>query len=390
MANQGTPKKPLEGIVVLDLAQGIAGPYCGGLFSEFGARVIKVEPPEGDWIRKLGTLVAGESALAIIYNRGKESVGLDLKQKVARDAVLKLAAKSHVFLQSARPGAMGRLGLGFEDIRKVAPDIVYVSVSGYGQTGPNAEKAMVDTVGQATSGLMSMTLARDGSPVRTTAPLVDVLTGLYAFQASSMALWGRKPGDGARHVDISLMQAAAAAQAPVIAEFGFVGKSPGTLNPPAGNYRTKDGWMAVTLVTDAQFRGICEAIGKPELGPDPRFDTFANRRINLPALREILDTELAKRTTAEWEPLFAKAGALASRINNYGDWLADPHVQAVSAAPGFAVDQDTSLQVPRLPGQPAFDAPAPRIGSHTRRVLGELGMANSDIDAWVRDGIAKV
>jgi crotonobetainyl-CoA:carnitine CoA-transferase CaiB-like acyl-CoA transferase len=225
--------------------------------------------------------------------------------------------------------------------------------------------------------------------VRTTAPLVDVLTGLYAFQAASMALWGRKRGDGARHVDISLMQAAAAAQAPVIAEFGYVGKSPGTLNPPAGNYRTRDGWMAVTLVTEAHYRGICEAVGRPELATDPRFDSFASRRENLAALREALDAEILKRTTAEWEPLFAKAGALASRINTYGDWLADPHVQAVAAAPLYRVTEDTSLRVPRLPGQPAFEAPAPRIGSHTRAVLGELGMAPAAIDAWIRADIAK-
>lgn len=390
MAQDSVVSRPLEGIVVLDLAQGIAGPYCGGLFAEHGARVIKVEPPEGDWIRKLGTLVAGESALAIVYNRGKESVSLDLKNSSARDLVLQLASKAHVFLQSARPGAMQRLGLGFEDIRKVAPDIVYVSVSGYGQTGPNAEKAMVDTVGQATSGLMSMTLARDGSPVRTTAPLVDVLTGLYAFQAASMALWGRKPGDGARHLDISLMQAAAAAQAPVIAEFGFVGKSPGTLNPPAGNYRTKDGWMAVTLVTEAQYRGICDAIGRPELATDPRFDSFLNRRANLPVLRELIDAEIIKRTTADWEPLFVQAGALASRINSYGDWLADPHVEAVAAAPEYKVDEKTSLRVPRLPGQVAFDAPAPRIGGQTRAVLSGMGLAPSVIDEMVAAGIAKV
>lgn len=373
--------KPLDGLLVVDISQGIAGPTCGQLFAEHGARVIKVEPPEGDWVRKLGVQIEGSSAPAIVYNRGKESVALDLKEPAAIAAVLKIAARAHVFLESGRPGAAERLGLGFAALRQANPDIVYISVSGYGHIGPYRERAMVDTVGQAWSGLMSRVPGRDGSPTRLTVPLIDVVTGYLSFQAATMALWGKKPGSGARHIDSSLMQAAAAMQAPYILEWAHVGAAPGQLNPPAGNYRSKDGWIAVTLVTEAQYRGICRAIGRPDLAEDPRFATFASRKQHEGALKAEIDKEMAKRSSADWVAAFEQQGALAQPIYTYGDWLADPHVAAADAAPAYHVAPGRALPLPRLPGEPAFDAPAPKVGEHTRQVLDEAGLGEAEIAA---------
>jgi len=380
--------RPLKGLTVLDVSQGIAGPSCAGHFAEYGARVLKIEPLEGDWIRNLGTPIAGMSSQTIAYNRGKESIALDLKHPEAVRVALKLASRANVFIENARPGAMERLGLGFEAVKAVSPDIVYVSVSGWGFRGPNRTLPMVDTVGQAISGLMSVTLSRDGTPTKINTSLVDVTTGLYAFQAAAMALWGRKPGDGAQHIDVSLFQASAHLQSPNVIEYGHVGRPPGLYNPPAGNYRTSDGWLAITLVNEAQFAAICAAVDRPELARDPRFNSFQQRKANIEELTRLLDAALAARTTAEWVERFSKAGALASRIYSYGDWLSDPHVNAVDAAPSYMLDTGDTVRVPHLPGSEAFHAPVPRKGQHTRDLLALAGLDDDEIAGLLSRNIA--
>ena len=381
---------PLSAIRVLDMSQGIAGPSCGGHFAEFGAEVIKIEPPEGDWMRGLGSRIAGTSAQAILYNRGKQGLCLDLKQPEGRDIALRIAEGVDVAIESARPGVMERLGLGFADLKARQPDIIYVSVSGFGQRGPNRERPLVDALAQAKSGLMSVMRSREGAPVKMDATLIDAITGLYAFQAASMALWGKRKGSGARHLDISLMQAAAHIQAPNILEWDHVGRPPGLLNPPTGNYRTADGWLTIATVNEAQFVGLCRAIGQPELATDPRFNTVAQRKANVAALREMLDRLLATRTTAEWDARIAAEGGLASGISTYGDWLANEDYKAVEAAPAYTFANGEQARIPHLPGQPPNTAAVPAIGEHSREVLARLGLAASDIDALIIRGIVKI
>lgn len=381
--------KPLAGIKVLDMSQGIAGPSCGGHFAEFGADVVKIEPPDGDWMRPLGTRIAGTSAQAIAYNRGKRGLAIDIRTLVGRDIALNLAAKSQVVIESARPGVMERLGLGFEAVKARSPDVVYVSVSGFGQKGPRRAEPLVDAMAQAKSGLMNVMRSRDGAPVKMDATLIDAITGLYAFQAASMALWGKQPGSGSRHLDISLMQSSAHIQAPNILEWDYVGGPPGLLNPPAGNYRTKDGWLALTAVNEAQYQGICRAIGRPEVATDSRFSTVAQRKANVAALRAILDEELAKLPTADWTPRFEKEGALASAIGTYGDWLADDHFKEAGSAPSYPLATGEVVRIPHLPGQPLNTMPVPAIGEHSRAVLASLGLSTADIDALIAQGVVR-
>ncbi|MGE0765384.1 MAG: CaiB/BaiF CoA transferase family protein [Hyphomicrobiaceae bacterium] len=379
--------QPLAGITVLDMSQGIAGPSCASHFAAYGARVIKLEPPQGDWIRKLGASIAGASAATIAYNRGKESIAVDLKTSQGRRIALELGAKAQVVLESARPGVMERLGLGFADFRERNPGIVYVSISGYGQRGPKREVAMVDTVGQAFSGLMSVIRSRQGAPVKIDVPLIDAITGLYAFQAASMELWGRKPEQPGRHVDISLMQSAAHVQILNLVESAFLGRPPKLINPPAGNYPTADGWIAITLVTEAQFQAICRALGRPDLGLDPRYATFASRSENLAELRRELDAILATQSTQHWARALAREGALGAPINDYGDWLDDEHVKAVDAAPSYELPDGHTVRVPHLPGGIMDDAAVPVIGEHSRAVLAELGYTREEIDKLVGGGV---
>jgi len=379
--------KPLAGMTVLDMSQGIAGPSCASHFAAYGARVVKLEPPQGDWIRKLGSRIAGSSAATLAYNRGKESIGVDLKTEAGREIALELGEKAQVVLESARPGVMERLGLGFADFRERNPGVVYLSISGYGQHGPKREVPMVDTVGQAFSGLMSVIRSREGAPVKIDVPLIDAITGLYAFQAATMELWGRRPEQPGRHIDISLMQSAAHVQALNIIESAFLGRPPALINPPAGNYPTADGWIAITLVTEAQFQAICRALGRPELATDGRFTSFPSRSENLAALRAEMDVVLKTKPTQFWSDAFAREGALGAPINTYGDWLDDGHVKAVEAAPGYVLPDGEAVRMPHLPGGVMDDAAVPIIGEHSRPILTELGYTRAEVDELVGQGV---
>ena len=364
-----TSSGPLAGRLALDLTQGIAGPYAGRLLAEHGCRVIKVEPPGGDWIRQIGSGPAGISVNFLYYNLGKESVTLDLKTPEGVAAALGLAGRADVVLESARPGVMDRLGLGFEAVKARNSSVVYLSVSGFGLTGPRARDPMTDTVAQAWSGMMSVNRGADGVPHKVQTTIVDAITGLYAFQAVSMALMAGGP---ARRLDVSLMQSAAAIMGPKVMEFAHHGHTPATPNAPAGSYRTADGWIAVTLVREPQFVSMAAAMGRPELSDDPRFATFAARLQNLDALVAILSTVLARKSTAEWLAIFAENDVLASPINDFGDWLAEPHVIESGAAPVTAVGPGAEAPTPRTPGRAPFLSPAPAAGADTDRVLAEF------------------
>jgi len=373
MINPGTDPLPLSELLVIDLSQGIAAPYCARLLADQGARVLKIEPPEGDWMRALGAGPAGTSASAHYYNLGKESVTLDLKAPRDLARALKLAARADVVIESARPGVMDRLGLGFEAVRALNPGVVYLSVSGYGRTGPRAADPLTDTVAQAFSGYMSINRGRDGIPHKTDTTIIDAVTGLYAFQAVTMALWPG-PERAARHIDVSLLQSAAAILGPKVLETAYLGHPPQAINPPAGSYATADGWIAVTLVREAQYRALVQAIGAPELAEDPRFESFASRTRHLAPLIEAIAARFRERPTAEWVGLLNAAGVLASRINEFDDWLADPHVQAVAAAPMAEVAPGAALPVPHTPGNPGAARPSPATGADTERVLREFGL----------------
>lgn len=377
--------RPLEGLRVLDLSQGIAGPHCGGLFAEYGARVVKIEPPSGDWMRPLGPGFGDRSAGFIYYNRGKESLALDLKASGAIDVVKHFAANSDVFIENNRPGVSERLGIGFEAIKALQPSIVYVSVSGLGQVGPDANKPLSDTVAQAYSGMMMINRGRADVPSRIDTTIIDAITGLYAFQSATMALWGNPAARKARHLDISLTQAAAAIQGPKILEYGIIGGMPIKLNPPAGSYQTSDGWMAMTLVREADWIAICKALNRDGLAGDPRFATFADRAANIAELTAILDEVLRSRSTAEWCERLTAEGVLASPIHDYGDWLKLEQTKATEAAPVFPVATPGQGPVPRTPGRASNTALSPALGQHSRALLREAGVSDDRIAALIAD-----
>ena len=381
-------ERPYNGLKVLDFSQGVAGPYCGSLMALYGAEVIKVEPPGGDWARKLGSDYNGHSVLDVCANRGKRSICLDMKHAEGRAVARALACEADVLIEGFRPGVADRLGIGYAEVKECNPRVLYLSISGYGQQGPLREEPCTDTVMQAFSGLMSVNPGNDGAPHRVGFLIVDMVTGLYAYQALATALHGRADAKEGRHIDVSLMQSAAAIQTAKISEYALAAGEPRVLNAPAGTYRTSDGWIAITLVSEAHWVAICEGLELPRLLDDPRFADFEQRAEHLPALLDILNEQLPQRTTSEWNLRLLDAGALCNAIHDFGDWLDHSHVQAVDAAPSIQQPRVGAIPTPVIPGMVPLDFDderqiAPAVGEHGRAILRERGYADAAIDTLI-------
>ena len=372
-------------IKVLDLSQGVAAPHCGWLLAQYGAEVVKVEPPGGDWIRELGVKRDGKSAYAYSYNAGKRSVALDLKSPDGLALVQRIAARCDVVIESFRPGVASRLGVGYEDLAALNPSVIYLSVSGYGQRGPWSERPCTDTVAQAFSGLAGINVGTNGVPHKLDMTIIDAVTGLYAFQRVTTALYARRDtGEGA-HLDVSLMASAAALQTPKILEFQMAGGPAPLLNSPAGSYRAADGWLAIALIKEADFRRLCEALELESLGADPRFDSFRARSENHSVLAESIQARMSAKTRDEWMEIFSAHEVLAHPIHDYGEWLEHPQVRGAQATAGLPGAD--GVQMPRVPGlDEGFDV-TPAVGEHSRQTLAALGLPSEEIDRLVALGV---
>ena len=371
--------QPYEGLFVLDASQGIAGPYCASLLAACGATVVKIEPPAGDWSRGLSTREGTQSVMHVSFNRGKRSVMLDLQSDAGRAAMLTLAAKADVMLEAFRPGVAKRLGIVPEAGK---PDVVFLSISGFGQQGPNAERPATDGVVQAYSGMVSLNIGADGIPHRTGQLMaVDMTTGLSAMIAVQAALAGQAQdrASGAapqrRVLDVSLMQSATALMAFNIAEAGLLGRVPPAANLPSGTYQGSDGrWFMVAMLREPEFHQLCSIIGLPEMATDPRFAGFAARSENRDALLPPIRAAIATRPAAEWVQRCQAARMLCDLVNTPLDWLADPHAVAVGAAVPLHQPGLGTLPFPKLPGLGPWSVAAPGLGEHTEEVLREMGL----------------
>jgi crotonobetainyl-CoA:carnitine CoA-transferase CaiB-like acyl-CoA transferase len=281
------------------------------------------------------------------------------------------------------------LGVGYDAVREKNPKVIYLSVSGFGSAGPLRDRPATDTVIQAFSGMMTMNRDASGTPRRTGFLAVDFVSGLYAFQAVSVALFARPFEPEGRHLEVPLVQATASYLNMQLIEARLEGETPRKLNVPAGTYRTKDGWIAVTLTKDEQFAAICAVLERSELGADPRFADFSLRAENEAALLPELREAFLARTTDDWIGRLAGADVFCGRIHSPASWLDDPHVRAA----GFAVDG----QVPGLPPFPWVRLPGavdpgpedarsrwPHLGEHGREILAEeLGLSDAEIQGLV-------
>jgi crotonobetainyl-CoA:carnitine CoA-transferase CaiB-like acyl-CoA transferase len=365
---------PLDGITVLDVSQGIAGPYCGALLSRYGANVIKIESPAGDWGRVLGKSTGKQSAISAAYNIGKRSLTLDLKQPDAVALFLDMCIKADLVIESSRPGVAKRIGIDYEQVRKRNPGIVYVSVSGFGQSGIHSDRPCTDTVAQAFSGLMSGNCGTDGIPHKIDIPIIDIFTGLYAFQAASMGLVDKgKTGRGC-YCDISLMSAIAEVQAAKLIDYHMAAGQPKTLNAPAGAFKTADGYIALTSINDDHFARICRALDAEHMTSDVRYSTSDASVDNHFVLRGEIEEILATADCDTWVERLQSNDVLADRVNDLGDWMKDHHVRDTEA---FALIEQPDLGIiprPRPPGGVPTDGVAPLPGQHSEEVLREFGL----------------
>ncbi len=383
--------RAFEGIRVFDATQGVAGPHCAMLLAQHGADVVKVEPIAGDWGRAIGKKHGEHSAYGLSVNRGKRSIALDLKHPEGIEIAQKLAFEADVVLESFRPGVMGRFGLDYASVKAKNPSVVYLSVTGYGQQGPYSNRPVTDSVIQAYSGWMSINRDKDGLPQRISIIAIDVMTGLYAFQAVAPTLFLRSRTGEGQYLDVPLAAAAAAFQAGKMIEYRLEGAEPSVLGAPLGTFKTSDGFINMNARRDAHFLAFCDMIGQPEWKNDPRFATQESRIANEAALMAVIRPAMETKTSDEWLTLLEAADILAAKVNDYGDLFEDPQVKAVDQI--VWLDQkgfDHPLPVPQIPGQPqiepgSFLAHVPVPGEQTDEILAEIGYDASRISALRAD-----
>ncbi len=390
----------LEGIKVLDLSQGAAGPTCAMHLGDLGADVLKVEPPGGEWGRGLGPpFVEGVAAAFLGINRSKRSAVIDLKKSGGSELVLRLAEHCDVALESFRPGVADRLGIGYEAMTARNPRLIYSAISAFGQDGPWRDRPGVDGVAQAMGGIMSVTGTADGPPVKVGVPAADMAGAMYTTQAILAALFARERTGRGQRVDVSLLDSLLAYQVVPLSMFLAGGQSPqrlGSAAPyaaPNEAFPTLDGYVMVAAYTPKRWPVLCNALGKPELATDQRFDTNEKRVRSRHALSEVLEPLFRTRTTAEWIKVLDEADVLCGPLLSYAELVAEEHVANGDAlvtvrhpaigefrAPGYPVRlSETQVDVSR--------PPPPLPGEHSEAILGECGFEADEIRELIRQGV---
>ena len=375
--------RPLDGIRILDFTRVLAGPLSTALLADLGAEVIKVEPPHGDDYRAIGPMCNGESALFTVMNRNKKSLVLDLKHPEAVRVVRELAMHADVVVENFRPGVAERLGIGPEALSRHNPKLVYVSVSGFGQTGPLAHRPAYDIIVQAMSGLMEATGDPDGAPTLVGEAVSDVVAGLFASWATLAALLQTQRTGRGQHVDVAMFDTTLSFLATSMARYLFTGKparrvgNRHPLSAPFGVYRAKDGHFALAVLNKKLFDALAEAMAMPSLVGDPRFASDELRSAHEPALRALIEVWAASHAVDEVVRRLEASGVPAAPIWNIAQALSSPQARAREL---LRPVQDERLPGLRLPTQPVrFGGAAanravraPALGEHTEELLAGL------------------
>ena len=368
--------KPLDGVRVVEFCQVAAGPFCGMLLADFGASVIKVEPPEGDAMRQWPPITAGFSENFASVNRGKQSVVLDLKNADDLAFARELALDADVVVENSRPGVMQRLGLGWDWFGPRKPSLVYCSISAFGQDGPRGTEGGFDLTIQAAAGVMSVTGEPEGAPVKAGVPISDFTSGLYAAYSIAATLARVRAGGPGGRIDVSMFAATIAISALQTSEYFGNGRNPRKLgsahprNAPYQAYRASDGWFAIAAGNQKLWQQVCRLVGVPELESDPRFATTTLRAQNQVALKDLLEARFVREPVRHWLDLFAPAGVPSAPINGYAEALDDPqskHLQLVQpmTLPGGSATRTVGCPV-RLDGRVVpVDTRPPALGEHT-------------------------
>jgi len=379
----------LDGVRIVDLTQVMGGPFCTMQLGDLGADVIKVEPPGGDLARSMGgaqlRMPGDDNAPFFALNRNKRSITLDLSTDRDRVVFMALARTADVVIESFRPGVTKRLGVDYDAVAAVNPRIIYASISGFGQTGPYADRPGFDLIAQGMSGIMSVTGEPNGTPVKCGVPIADLSVGLIAANGVLAALFAREKTGRGQYIDTSLFDSALSMAVWETTEYWATGEPPRPmgsahrLSAPYQAFRTSDGYITLAALTTLQWKQLCATLGREALATDPRFETNALRTANRAALITEIETALGAATTAQWVERMLAAGVPAGPIHDFAQVFQDPHTHARHMIEdvdhpvagrvhtlGFPLKMsDTPLRVRRAP---------PLLGEHSAEILRELGM----------------
>ena len=391
---------PLDGIRVVDLSRVVAGPFCTMTLADMGADVVKLEEPgSGDESRAFGPpFHGGESPYFLSINRNKRSCTINLKHEQGKAILRRLLDGADVLVENFRPGALARLGFGYEAVAAEHPRLVYCSISGFGDSGPDATRPGYDLIVQGEAGLMDVTGEADGPPTRVGTSIADLASGLMAAQGILLALYARRTTGRGQHVRVAMLDAVASLLTYNAGIYFASGESParrGNDHPSVAPYQTlraKDGWINLGIANDSLWLRYCDAVERPDLRNDPRFATAPARVEHRQTLIPIIEALTAARTVQVWMDLLGAAGVPCGRIRNVAEVCTNP--QLVERGKVVERPHPTAGAVQMI-GQPIelgdtparIDTAPPLLGEHTDAVLREAGYSNAEIEALRADGV---
>lgn len=385
-------ERPYEGLKVVDLSQGLAGPYCGMMMAQQGADVIKIEPKGGDWARLIGGVYGDHTAYSIVANMGKRAVSLNLKHEDSRTITDKLIADADVFIEGYRPGVAQRLGYGYEQLQALNSQLIYISISGYGQSGPMRDRPAMDPMLQAFSGFVHENTGMDGISHHTPVSYFDMATGLYASYSLAGALYARKEHKQGRKIELSLMEGAASIQAVRLLS-GFRSGPRKASTAPSGTFKTKDGYIQINIVRDPEFETFCKLLELNDLWADSKYRTIAGRLMEIDYLNDYVRNITIDWNAQELSDLLSDHGLQNEVVQSYNQFVEHPQAEEIGVFSWLKqAGSDDPWPVPNLPGLPDFTvgevlAQSPTVGQHTRVVLNELGFPEAEIDRLYQEDV---
>jgi crotonobetainyl-CoA:carnitine CoA-transferase CaiB-like acyl-CoA transferase len=393
-------KFPLEGIKVIDLSAVMSGPFCSQLLADFGADVLKIEPPgTGDMMRDFGPpFVKGESYYFLLHNRNKRSMTLNLQSAKGMEVFRKLATTADIILENFRPAVKRKLKIGYEDLKGDNPRLIYASISGFGQDGPYENRAGFDLIAQGMSGLASVTGWKETGPVRVGVAIGDSLAGIFATYGILLALFEREKSGKGQRVETSLLEGLVAVLGFQAAKYFGSNERPERLGndhgmvAPYGTFKTKDGYMNIAAGNQAMWTRLAKTLGLENLTNDERFLTVAERVKNLAELARLIEEKLAEKTNKEWEALLDEAGVANGPILHIDEVFQDPqvlHQEMLLEMDHPRAGKIKTLGFPvKLSQTPAqLKSPPPYMGQHTEEVLQELGYSPREVEIMRKEGV---